>query len=151
MAAINPPVGQRELDSALNWLRTYDLFWQVRARFFELAFGREAKDPRAMRPIPGAEGYLSLNPILARGLWDRAMSERGQGLTRDAAIELSSSSPEDRVARAEAAFRALGVTAAGRKPFDDSFRPLEEDDNMWPPGFWNWVAAEGIAAGLDHG
>ena len=140
---------QAERAGAVECLRSLDLFWQVRGRFYALAFMDADKDPRAARSVPGADELVALNPVLARGLWDRAMREVGNGLSRKVAIELSKLSATERLAWADAAIRTpLGFTPAAWKAFA-WFLPFEQDGDCG--GIWEWVATEGIATGLEHG
>jgi hypothetical protein len=138
-----------EIAAAVEWLRSYEAFWQVRGRFYALAFNIGESDPRAARTIPGHEELVSLNPVLARGLWDRAMREAGAGLSRETAAKLSALSPTARRAIADAAAEVLGFTPAGVKRFVPAV--AAENDTSWDwAGFWDWVARERIAEGLAH-
>jgi len=135
--------------TALEWLLRFDFFWQVCGRFYKLAFNLEEgeSDPCAARLIPDAPEFLSLNPVMAKGLWVRAMQEVGGGLSKQAAIELMNMGREDRLAQAEAAANTLGLTAAGRQRFA---RFIElEIEGLGMPDFWDWVRRERVAEGLE--
>src|SRR5438552_2693214 len=136
---------EAEQQAAIEWLRNYELFWQVRSRFYSLAFYAGESDPRAERIIPVHEELVSLNPVLARGLWDRAMREVGSTLTREMAIELSLLSSTARRAIVEASLQVLSLSSAE----SEALSPIlaAEDDSLWL-GVWDWFARERIAEGL---
>ena len=130
--------------AAGDWLIEYAAFWKVRAGFYTLAWGKYENDPtRAARRIPEEPDYLALNPVTARGLWDRAMREAGGILSRETVAEMTALGSTGRRAMVDACAETLGLTPAGRARYAPFV--MLEDDGLWLPGFWEWVAREGIA------
>ena len=78
------------------------------------------------------------------------MREVGNGLTREAAINLSALSSTARRAIAAASVEVLSLTPTESEPV--LLLVLLEDDSLWgAPDFWDWVARERIAEGLENG
>lgn len=143
------PSTEAEQRAALAWLRDYHHFWQTRWCFYKMAFGlgEGAVNPAA-RPIPEAEGFLSLTPLVARQLWGQAMREAGGTLTRQQVAEMAALGSTGRLAMVAASVDALGLTPAARELYAGAVG--FEDDSLWPSGFgglgfWQWVARECVA------
>jgi len=80
---------------AWQFLLRYRALWQVRRQFRAYAF---EGDDRAARPIAGgAPDLISLNPLSARRLWDKAIDVAAAVLVRELNAELLGLSPRDRM------------------------------------------------------
>ena len=141
-----------DADAAETFLANYALFWTIRGRWHELAFGLQHREGVAEYfKGPSGEDLVALKPEAARRLWAVAMADAIQialaknvaPLTIETAAHLSKMSAKQRLVHVDAAVRALGLTAAGRKkyvPYTEF-----EDDALWSRGIWRWVAERGIA------
>jgi hypothetical protein len=90
-------------------------------------------------PLRGPSPALrssSLNPIVARGLWDQAMREAGETLTREIVGDESERAARVRRGSAE----MLGLTPAGFKRYVAVVELEDHDADIIR--FWEWCAPQ---------
>src|SRR5437879_2597628 len=77
--------------AAEQWIVRFNLFCQLRGRFWQLAFNTDATG----RGLDGREEHRH-GPAVFRALWGQALRQAGGGLTAAAALELMQLGSEGR-------------------------------------------------------